>query len=116
MLADRAVVWSRSDRPARMLVEWSRRENFARAVQVRGPHALEVSGYTARVDLTGLPMDADVFVRVTFQDLDSEKATSEPITGRFRTAPRPRGCGFTCVPHACMLHACTPPEIGRAHV
>jgi alkaline phosphatase D len=90
VLDDRAIVWSRADRPARMLVEWSRREDFSRAMQVRGPHALEVTGLTARVDLTGLPMGADIFVRVTFHDLDSEKATSEPVVGRFRTAPRRR--------------------------
>jgi alkaline phosphatase D len=31
-----------------------------------------------------------VFVRVVFEDLDSGKARSEPVLGRFRTAPRSR--------------------------
>jgi len=88
VLEDRAIVWSRADRAARLLVEWSREEDFSHAVVVRGPHALDVSGYTARVDLTGLPAGADVFVRLTFQDLDAEGAASEPVVGRFRTAPR----------------------------
>jgi alkaline phosphatase D len=90
VLADRAVVWSRADRPARLIVEWSPSDDFAEAVRVRGPHALEVSDYTARVDLTGLPAGEDVFVRVMFQSLDSDKVLSEPVLGRFRTAPRQR--------------------------
>src|SRR5262245_52667431 len=41
------VVWSRSDRPARMLVEWSRNEQFHRAHRIIGPHALETTDFTA---------------------------------------------------------------------
>src|SRR5689334_15851907 len=51
-IADRAIVWSRSDRPARMMVEWSLREDFRDSVTVPGPHAIETTDYTARVDLT----------------------------------------------------------------
>ena len=49
--------WSGAGRtgPARLIVEWSRHESFARRRRMRGPHALEVSDFTARVDLTGLP-------------------------------------------------------------
>jgi alkaline phosphatase D len=88
VLSDRAMIWSRADRPARMLVEWSLREDFRNAIKVPGPHAIETSDYTARVDLTELPDDEDVFVRVKFQNLDSGKAESEPLTGHFRTAPQ----------------------------
>src|SRR5262245_47175516 len=88
VLHDRAVIWSRADQAALMLVEWSRHEDFSRPVRVRGPHALDVSGFTARVDLTDLPSDSEIFVRVMFQSLDSEKATSEPVEGRFKTGPR----------------------------
>ena len=35
------VVWSRSDRPARMLVEWSYDEMFREVRRLVGPHALE---------------------------------------------------------------------------
>jgi alkaline phosphatase D len=90
VLADRAIVWSRADKDARMFVEWSQHESFANAVRVRGPHAIGVTDFTGRVDLTGLPSDADVFVRVLFEDLDSGKARSEPVVGRFRTAPHRR--------------------------
>src|SRR5262245_9990716 len=37
----RGIVWARSDRPARMWVEWSTTPSWQRAVRVRGPHALE---------------------------------------------------------------------------
>src|ERR1700675_2225800 len=68
VFADRAIVWSRSDRPARMIVEWSTSDSFTDPRRVVGPHALEVSDFTARVDLTDLPSDRELFVRVKFQD------------------------------------------------
>jgi alkaline phosphatase D len=83
----RAIVWSRADRAARMIVEWSLDETFKRAHKLRGPHALDVTDFTSRIDLTRLPADSDIFVRVTYQDLDSGRATSEPVLGQFRTPP-----------------------------
>lgn len=90
VVGDRAIVWSRSDKPARMFVEWSRDESFTNAMTLRGPYALDVTDMTARLDLTNLPADSDVFVRVIFEDLDSGKARSEPVVGRFRTPPGKR--------------------------
>jgi alkaline phosphatase D len=87
---DRAIVWSRADRPARLIVERAFHEDFRDAVRVRGPLALEPTDFTARVDLTGLPPNREVFVRVMFEDLSSGKALSEPQTGRFLTAPSVR--------------------------
>jgi alkaline phosphatase D len=83
----RAIIWSRADRAARMTVEWSLDETFKRAHKIRGPHALDVSDFTSRVDLARLPADSDIFVRVTYQDLDSGRASSEPVLGQFRTPP-----------------------------
>jgi alkaline phosphatase D len=88
--ADRAVIWSRSDRPARMFIEWSRDANFRDAEVLRGPFALPVTDYAERIDLTGLPADSEIHVRVSFENLDSFKARSEPVAGRFRTAPSRR--------------------------
>ncbi len=85
--ADRAVVWSVTDRPARMLVEYAATDRFQNARRVVGPAALPESGYTARVVLAGLPAGQDVFYRVTFLDLGDVKTTSAPVEGRFRTAP-----------------------------
>jgi alkaline phosphatase D len=87
---DRAIVWSRSDRPARLLVERAFKPDFSDAVRLRGPLALETSDYTARIDLTGLPSDREVFLRVMFEGLSGEKALSEPLAGRFLTMPSKR--------------------------
>jgi alkaline phosphatase D len=86
----RAIIWSRADRPARMTVEWSLDETFKRARKLRGPHALDVSDFTSRIDLAQLPADSEIFVRVTYQDLDSGRASSEPVLGQFRTPPSKR--------------------------
>jgi alkaline phosphatase D len=63
----RAVVWSRSDRPARLWVDYAFNENFSDARRIRGPRALADADFTARQDLTGLPAGKDVYVRVWFQ-------------------------------------------------
>jgi alkaline phosphatase D len=52
---DKAVIWSRTDRPARMVVEYADNQAFRDAHKVNGPLALSSSDFTARVDLTGLP-------------------------------------------------------------
>jgi alkaline phosphatase D len=83
----RAVIWSRSDRPARLLVAYDLTEKFSHPVRVRGPFALDTTDYTARIDLTGLPDDREIFVRVMFQDLSNDRNLSEPVEGHFRTAP-----------------------------
>jgi alkaline phosphatase D len=85
--AHRAVIWSRSDRPSRMFVEYDFNSRFTNPIAVRGPFALETSDYVARVDLTGLPENSEVFVRVMFEDLSNENNLSEAVQGYFRTAP-----------------------------
>ncbi len=79
--SDRAIVWSRTDRPARLHVEWATRDSFRDATRVVGPAALAESDFTARVDLTGLPAGQQIFYRVLFEDLASPKVLSEPATG-----------------------------------
>jgi alkaline phosphatase D len=87
VLSDRAIIWSRTDRPARMWVEYATNEGFRDSRKVRGPMALDVTDYTARLDLTGLPAGQDIFYRVRFEDASTGRALSEPVAGRFRTAP-----------------------------
>src|SRR5262249_13750120 len=84
LLADRAMIWSAADRPARMVVEWSRDPGFARAQRRNGPLATPDNDLTARLDLTGLPPGEEIFYRVAFHDPDSEKAISDWTTGRLR--------------------------------
>jgi alkaline phosphatase D len=90
VVGDRAIVWSRSDRASRLIVEWSLDQSFSRKVTLRGPNALEWSDYTARIDLTDLPADRDVFVRASFESLDQDRARSEVVSGSFRTPPAKR--------------------------
>jgi len=85
--AHRAVIWTRSDRPARMIVEWDSNERFSHPRTVRGPYALEVSDFTARVDLSDLPPGQELFVRVVAEGLGNDRVRSAPLVGRFRTAP-----------------------------
>ena len=86
----RAIIWSRSDRPARMLVEYDISPNFENPVRLRGPYALETSDYTARIDMKRLPCNQELYVRVQFQDLSNDRIVSEPVVGRFITAPTGR--------------------------
>ncbi len=81
------VVWSRSDRPARMRVEWAYDARFSNVQRLIGPHALEPTDFTARQDLTGLEPGREVFVRVTFEGLGNDRARSEPVSGRFVVPP-----------------------------
>jgi alkaline phosphatase D len=77
-----------------MLVECSYDEQFNESQRIVGPHALDVTDSTARQDLTGLEPGSEVFVRVTFQGVDNDRAISEPVTGRFVVPPEPlRGEG-----------------------
>ena len=45
------------------------------------------SDFTAKALLEGLPPGQDVLYRVTFEDLAHPLVRSEPVIGRFRTAP-----------------------------
>jgi alkaline phosphatase D len=87
---DRAIVWSKTDRPARLVVEYATDAAFRNPRRLRGPAALAESDFTARVDLTGLPGGQEIFYRVTFEDLADGKLVSAPVSGRFRTAPAGR--------------------------
>jgi alkaline phosphatase D len=81
----RAVIWSRSDRAARMFVEFSTTERFGDPRRVRGPAALESSDFTSRTVLTGLPAGQRIFYRVLYQDLSDLRSWSDPVGGSFTT-------------------------------
>src|SRR5688500_3380858 len=85
--ADRAVVWARADRPSRLMVEWATTESMQNPRRLTGPHALDLSGFTTRLQLTELPPDQQIFYRVRFLDLSDGKTLGEPVSGRFRSAP-----------------------------
>jgi alkaline phosphatase D len=87
LFGDRAILWARADRPARMLVEWATSESFADARSAIGPAALEDSDLTAKIDLTGLPQGQQIVYRVSMVDLADAGVVSEPVQGGFRTPP-----------------------------
>jgi alkaline phosphatase D len=88
--ANSALVWSKTDRPARLIVDWSTRADLQGAVRVQGPAALPETGYTARVELAGLPSAAHLYYRAQFISLSDDRTASEPLLGRLRTAPADR--------------------------
>jgi len=88
-LADRAIVWARTDRPARLIVEYAAAEDPRNARRVRGPEASAASDFTVRMDLRNLPAGQTITLRVWFEDTDG-RADSERAAGAFRTAPADR--------------------------
>ena len=85
--SNRAVIWSRCDRPARMIVEYSASESFRNAWRINGPVATEDTDFTARIDLSSLPLGQQIFYRVRFQDVNNRRIFSDRVEGSFRTAP-----------------------------
>jgi len=72
-----------------MWVEWATNDGLRDARTVRGPAALAEGAYTAAVDLTDLPPGETIAYRVRFESLRHPGTYSEPLEGRFRTAPNP---------------------------
>src|SRR2546427_12354735 len=62
--SDAAIIWSRTNKPSRLLVEYATTDSFTHARRVQGPAALAVSDFTARVELTDLPAGQEIFYRV----------------------------------------------------
>jgi alkaline phosphatase D len=87
---DRAMVWSKTDRPARMRLRWSTTESMQNAVTVPFVDALQDTDFTAKIDLADLPAGQQIFVETSFLDLADYRTWSEPVRGRFRTPPATR--------------------------
>ncbi|MFB2920832.1 alkaline phosphatase D family protein [Aerosakkonema funiforme] len=80
-----AVIWSKCDRPARMIVEYSTNESFRNAQRIVGSAALENTDYTAQLYLADLPTNQQIFYRVLFEDLAYPNTYSAAVPGTFRT-------------------------------
>ncbi|MET7617149.1 alkaline phosphatase D family protein [Streptomyces sp. NPDC005408] len=87
------LVWVRSDRPARMIVETSATDSFRRTHRRHGPLLGPGTDFTGTTSLRGLPAGEQVYYRVTLADPDDPRRTSEPVYGTFRTAPSTRRAG-----------------------
>src|SRR4051812_10160159 len=83
----RAIVWSCTDRPARMRVEWATTESFRDSGQLLGPIARAETGYTARVELLDVPVSQRIFYRIYFEDVADSRSLSLPAVGSFLSAP-----------------------------
>ncbi|MFG2195915.1 alkaline phosphatase D family protein [Streptomyces sp. NPDC048639] len=92
-----ALVWVRSDRPARMIVETSATEAFRTARRTYGPLIGPGTDFTGTAALRGLPPGEQVHYRVLLADPDDPRRTSEPVHGTFRTAPTRRRQGVRFV-------------------
>jgi alkaline phosphatase D len=82
-----AVLWSRADRPSRLVAEISRDPDFRRALTVRGPVVTPQSDLTGEIPLSRLPSGSDLHYRIRAVDLDDPRLSSQAVTGRLRTAP-----------------------------
>ena len=87
---DSGMVWARTDRPARMLIEAATTDSFNDIRHTSFVDALPETDFTANTLLEDLPSGQDIFYRLRFQDLSSPKVIGEPVVGRFRTAPSDR--------------------------
>lgn len=88
--AGSGMIWTRTDRPARVMMEVATTESFADARALAPMDAIPSSDMAVKRLVEGLPSDQDIFYRFTAADLTDINAVSEPITGRFRTAPAGR--------------------------
>ena len=83
------VIWSATDRPARLIVEYATSEGFGDVRRVVGPAALPETGFTAQAVLTGLPAGQDIFYRVSFQDLGDLKSVERAGDRPFQDPAQP---------------------------
>lgn len=84
------MIWTRADRPSRVMFEVATTESFANAERLAPLTALPDSDYAVKRLLTDLAADQNIFYRMTIADLNDVNAVSEPVVGRFRTAPMSR--------------------------
>ncbi|WP_457541476.1 alkaline phosphatase D family protein [Streptomyces filamentosus] len=87
------LVWVRSDRPARMIVETSATESFRRVRRHFGPLLGAGTDFTGTAALRGLPAGEQIHYRVLLADPDDPRRAGEPVLGTFRTAPERRRDG-----------------------
>ncbi|MEU0244414.1 alkaline phosphatase D family protein [Streptomyces sp. NPDC006235] len=94
---DSGLVWVRSDRPARMIVETSATESFRNPRRWHGPLLGPGTDFTGTTRLHGLPSGEQIHYRVLLADPDDPRRTGEPVNGTFRTASGKRRDGVRFV-------------------
>jgi alkaline phosphatase D len=79
----RAVVWCRTDRPARLRVRYGTTDGLDGALARVSDPVSAASDFTARLDLTGLPAGQRIVYEARFEAAGGE--LSEPVRGSFST-------------------------------
>ncbi|WP_420176449.1 alkaline phosphatase D family protein [Luteococcus sp. OSA5] len=78
-----AMVWSRSDRPGRMMVQVSTSGRRGSWRTVPGPWATQKSDFTAKLELRGLRPGREYQYRIQFEDMDGRRGQTG--VGHFTT-------------------------------
>lgn len=79
------LIWSRTDRPAKMLVEYAFNPDFHHSIRLPGIIAARQADFTARQLLTNLPAGQDVYLKVRFQGLSANQPLGDIVSGQFHT-------------------------------
>jgi alkaline phosphatase D len=87
-----AVVWSRTDRRARLVVDLTSQGRFDRAIRLHGPITSADQDYTAQLPLRGLRPGQRYDYRVGFEDAYGRRG--ETTEGSFSTPGRNRPVSF----------------------
>ncbi|MCB8840686.1 alkaline phosphatase [Aurantimonas sp. VKM B-3413] len=88
--ASSGMVWTRTDRPARVEFEWATTDSFKNPTKLHALTSSPQSDLAVKRLLDGLPSDQEIFWRAVATDLGDVNAVSDPIVGHFRTAPASR--------------------------
>lgn len=87
VLNDRAIIWSRADRDAKMIVEWSNNEDFSQIIGRQSVTVVKDTDFTGKLDIHSLPAGEQVFYRVSFEDLAAKRSISQPTMGSLSVPP-----------------------------
>lgn len=87
-----AVLWSRTDRRSRLVVDLTSRGRFDRSIRLRGPITGPEADFTAQLPLRGLRPGQQYDYRIGFEDPYGR--LGETARGSFRTPGRNRSVSF----------------------
>ena len=77
--ADSGMVWARSDRPSRIMIEYATTDSFKDVKGGAYADAMPESDFTAKVMIENLPAGQDIFYRLRFLDHSAPTIGSEPL-------------------------------------
>ena len=88
--ADSAIIWARLPYACDVAVAWSAQGPEGPWNRIRAPQALEVTDFTTRVRLRGLPADSTIHVSIVALALEAANPTQWVRGTSFRSAPASR--------------------------